>query len=256
MSHARTVALVVTLALPLCTCEEKIPEGPKRGQVLSARLRTASGWTRYMQAPDFADRYLLTKVPEEERQFLDNWKVHFRLDVVNTFDETIDGTKWIKVKVTIWPRDQGKWTKTLTFADTTSREPVVLHPGHTYVVSAGDMLVWEQTDEQGASIHRKEPYTMWIIYPRIVDSLMVTDPKSREKTVVPWVYCDTLATVTKDSVVAFEAPLVVKAKAEVQLFREYPPVESEELHLEIFYLFPKGMQRKYWCAEGPFVQGG
>lgn len=244
------VALAVTAA-----CQEKIPEGPTRGQVLSAHLYTTFGQTSFPQPPDFADRYELSKVSAEDMRLLTFWRVPFRIEVENVFDETIDGTKWIQVTLKLWPREGGRWTKTLTYADTASGESLVIHPGHTYVVSAEEKLIWDQTDDQGQSVHQYESYELTVVRRRIV-TLRMVEPTTREKKLVMWMFCDTLGTVTKDSLVAFHPPLAVKAKAQVQLFREYPPLETDELELRIFYLFPRGMRNKYWCAEGPFGEGG
>ncbi|MCR4439360.1 MAG: hypothetical protein QHJ34_07145 [bacterium] len=244
--------LPVTLAL---ACEEKIPEGPPRGEVLKAHLHTTFGQTAFPQPPDFEDRYKMDKVPPEEMALFRQWQVFFRIAVENVFDETIDGTKWIKVTLRIWPRDGGGWSKTLTYADTTGNESLVIHPGHTTVLFTENKLIWDQTDDQGKSIHRYEPYQLTIVLSRMVDRI-VYDPETREKKIVPWIYCRTLRTVTLDSLVAFDPPVVVRAKASVQLFREYPPIESNEFELTIFYLFPHGMTPKYSCAEGPASAGG
>ncbi len=196
----------------------------------------------------------MAKVPPEELNLLRNWKVPFRLTVENVFDEAVDGTKWIKVTLHIWPRDGGGWSKTLTYTDTTRNESLVIHPGHTYVVDTENKLVWDQTNDEGKSIHRYQSYELTIILSRTVDRLMV-DPETEEKKVVPWVYCRNLRTVTLDSLVAFDPPIAVRARASIQLFREYPPIESDELELTIFYLFPHGMRAKYWCVEGPASSG-
>lgn len=237
------------------TCEEKIPEGPPRTQVLKAHLSTTFGQTAFPQPPDFEDRYNMDKVPADEMTLLRQWKIFYRIAVENVFDETIDGTKWIKVTLRIWPRDGGGWSKTLTYADTTSNESLVIHPGHTYVLYTEDKLIWDQTNEEGKSIHRYEPYELTIILSRTVDRI-VFDPETREKRIVPWIYCRKLRTVTLDSLVAFHPPIVAKAKATVQLFREYRPIETDELEVRLFYLFPHGMTPKYWCAEGPASSGG
>ncbi|MDZ7391330.1 MAG: hypothetical protein ONB25_00305 [candidate division KSB1 bacterium] len=255
MKNLRPSPAVLLVALLALTCEEKIPEGPPRTQVLKAHLSTTFGQTAFPQPPDFEDRYKMDKVPAEEMTLLRQWKVLYRIAVENVFDETIDGTKWIKVTLRIWPRDGGGWSKTLTYADTTSTESLVIHPGHTYVLYTEDKLIWDQTNSEGKSIHRYEPYQLTIILSRTVDRI-VFDPETREKKIVPWTYCRTLRTVTLDSLVAFDPPIVVRAKASVQLFREYPPIETDEIEVTIFYLFPHGMTPKYWCAEGPASAGG
>jgi hypothetical protein len=236
-------------------CQEKIPEGPPRGQVLRAELYTTSGQTAFPQPPDFEDRYLLDKVPAEERTLLEQWKVFFRVAVRNVFDETIDGTRWIKVTLRLWPRDGSGWSKTLTYADTTGNESLVIHPGDSFVLFTEDKLIWDQTDDLGRSIHRYEPYQLTIILKREVERI-VWEPETREKKVVPWILCRKLRTVTLDSLVAFDAPVVVKAKAHAQLFREYPGVDTDELEIRIFYFFPHGLLPKYWCVEGPAGGGG
>jgi len=251
------VLLVITA---LWRCEEKIPPGPPRGKVMAAHLYTTRNKIEYAQWNNLRLRYhFKVGLSEEETAFLNDflqWRVYFRVDISNTFDEVIDGTKWIEVKLKIWGDEPREWERHLSYTEINPADSVLLHPGKTLTLYTADSLVWDQTDDEGKLIPEVDSYLHYFVQKVIKDSL-VRDTLDLKPVWVEkfWVDCDTLAQFWVDTVKAFEEPIPVYAAASVKLFREYEPIMTDTLQLKIVYRFPVGyVEPLPPCQEG-FLEG-
>jgi len=230
----------------LIGCEEKVLTPPQKPEVLVVTLTTQDNRSLYAHRHNYHLRY---QIPPEgmslrDWNYLSQWQVPFDIYVANHFDEAVEGTLWIEVKLHLWPADgSGAWHRTLTFADTVTQRYLTLAPGDSIRLQTYDALVWAQDDDSGHCIHLTEQYLHYFVTPRLGWKWIT--PELR----VQWVYCDTNAVVPTDTVVAFDQPVPVKAQAEVRLFKEYRSLLSNEVLFDIAYFFPVGMRRKLECSE-------
>ena len=241
----KCIVLVFGIIL-LATCDEEIPEGPPRVQVTEAVLSITMERTDFPQPTNFGNRY---KTPQTlEWTLMIDYLVRFRLKVNNIFDETVDGLKWIDVKVRLWSTNRPEIDRTYTYHNFTEDTTlIVLHPAHTYYLYTADSLIWNQTFENGESIHETNPYHTFKIKE---DSLLDTSTKE-------WIYfCDTTYTGWEDTVVAFYEPIQMKAQASVKIFKNYGAIESNVLDFTITYLAPTGFPDEYICPHNPPCGGG
>lgn len=235
-------------------CTEKIPEGPERTEILDVRLFLEDGRTEFAQENNWDNRFKLPpqQMTLDQYEALAQWQVPFGLWVFNDFDEAIDGKKWIRIALNLWSADESDgWTARLVYADTTSTRNMTIPPGDSITIYTGDNLVWKQRDDAGQSIHRTDMYTPLWVDCTVFDSLFRSPD-----TTITWRYCDTTMLAPVDTVVAFDAPKIVKAQAEVQLFQNYHIVLSDTVEFTINYFFPsEGFKNKFWCREGQYRQG-
>ncbi len=250
----RAVPFMLVAAFLFGGCSEKIPEGPEKKDVVQVELWIVNPKERYPQPGRFLERYRLIPAVllNEDRlkawEELTDYHVAFRVKVANTFDETIDGTKWIDIQVHLWEPANPSWRKTLRFRDYRPGESLAPHPAQTVTPCTADSLIRHQTDDEGKSIHETGRYHAFEV--RQVVYLNRRDWRY-------WVRCDTVYTGYVDTVKAFEGEKLIKAKAEVKLFREFPAWESNEVEFRLYYLWPKGyLVPKYRCREGPAQTGG
>ena len=234
----------------LLFCQEKIPEGPERGDVLSIKLSTLDNRTIYPQETNYQLRYKIppSGITMAEWDSISNHTVLFDIWIYNQFDEAFEGTRWIDIKLNIWPEDPDlEWMRTLTFSDTVHHYHFVLTPGDSTNIYTAGQLLWTQHDDAGVCIHPTQQYIPEL-YSRHVG--IIRTPTER----IPWVFCDTTYLAPTDTIVFFENPIRVFAQAEVQFIEEYPTFLSNLLELDIVYLPPPG--RRLTCREGPPASGG
>jgi len=233
---------ISSILMLIVSCREKIPEGPPRVQVMEAVLYTPFDRNVFPQPTNYLNRYQKPNdLSTDEWNYLTDSDIRFRIKVNNIFDETIDGLKWIEVKLNLWSTNYPNISRTLTyrnFKEDTSL--IVLHPGKTYYVYTADSLIWDQTDKNGKSIHKLNPYHVFNVF---LDSTF-----NRQKN--EWEYfCDTTYTVIVDTVVAFDVPIKMKAQAEVKIFKNYEPIKTNIFYFTIAYIFP-GLFSKHKCNPG------
>ena len=242
------------LLLVIFFCTEKIPEGPERTEILDVKLFIEDGRTEFAQETNWENRFKLPpkQMTLGEYEALAQWKVPFGLWAFNDFDEAIDGKKWIKIRVNLWSADEAdEWTAQLVYADTTSTRNMTIPPGDSITIYTGDKLVWNQHDDAEKSIHHTNLYT-----PLWVDCTVFDSVFKRPDTTITWRYCDTTMLAPVDTVIAFDLPKIVKARAEVQLFQNYHIVQSNMVEFKIHYFFPsEGFKNKFWCPEGRVMIG-
>ncbi len=235
-------------------CEQKIPEGPERSEILEINLSTRENRTEYAQENNWDTRYKLPPkwMSMDDFQDMSTWEVPFTINAYNGFDEAIEGKKWIHVKLNIWPADeQAKWRTQLTYADTSVNRNLVIPPGDDLTIIVGNQLIWTQKDSAGNSIHATKSFEPIWIECTMFDSVF----KNPNQT-VPWRYCDTTKLAPVDTVMAFGTKKKFFAQAEVQLFKNYHVVKSNIFELDIHYYYPvDGFKKKFWCVEGKVIQG-
>ena len=245
----------VALAFLHLGCSEKIPQGPEKVEVIRVTLKIKKDQDVFPQPGLFLTRYKLIPAVQDDPERLEAWRwmseyeVPFSVEAENVFDETVDGTKWYDIKVHLWEPANPTWRKTLRYREYSPGTPLVLHPGQRVSPWTADSLVWDQTDDSGRWIHETGTYRTYRVVPFVFFS---------EYRGVPWVRCDTVYTGYADTVKAFEGDKVIRAKAEVQLFKELPAWESNEVEFRIRYVFPGRafLIRKYRCRNGPLQTGG
>ena len=96
----KCIVLVFFIIL-FTTCNEEIPEGPPRVQVAEGVISTAMERLDFPQPTNYDNRYERPPFATDWALLTDNL-VRFRFKVHNIFDETIDGLKWIDVKLNLW----------------------------------------------------------------------------------------------------------------------------------------------------------
>ena len=237
--------LILVFSSLLFYCEEKIPEGPPRVEVAEAELYVPFDRSIFPQPTNYGNRYLRPEnMTQEEWDYATDSAVRFRIKVNNIFDETIDGLKWIDVKLHLWSTNYLHIDQHLhyrNFSEDTTL--IVLHPDKSYYVFTKDSLIWDQEDEPGTSIHQTNPYQTFFVR---LDSVF-----NRDESI--WEYfCDTTYTSWVDTVVAFDLPIRMKAQAEVKIFKNYEAILSNIFHFEIQYYFPDGMKDAHECV----IDGG
>ncbi|MCR4438739.1 MAG: hypothetical protein QHJ34_12210 [bacterium] len=238
-----SVAFLLTF---LWSCEEHVLTPPQRPEVLVVRLSTKDNRTLFAHRHNYELRYQIP--PEgmsmEEWNRQSQWQVPFEVWVCNRFDEAVEGTLWIELVVHLEPADgSGAWHKTLAFADTVMPRYLTLAPGDSIRIETYQPLLWQQDDDSGRCVHLTERYLHYVVNSRLGWKWVQPDVR------VQWVYCDTVAIVPTDTVVAFDLPLRVKAQAELRLFKEHWPLKSNEFLFDISYFFPVAMKRKLECSE-------
>ncbi|HDZ12721.1 MAG TPA: hypothetical protein ENH53_10985 [Bacteroidetes bacterium] len=225
---------------------------------MQAKLLTKNGVTQFAQADNLLNRYDLKKgVSQEAYNQLMASEVPFKISLQNIFDEIIDGTKDIEILITIWDASQ-KWVRHLHYSEIDPSDSVLLHPGENYQFYTADSLKWEQKDDEGTPIYPVGHYMKYTVYPVFRDSVVIDSSGLKPKKIHRlWADCDTVAAVRLDSVVAFKSPKIVYATASVKLFREYAPVQTDTLILQIKYIFPGNMlKKKKGCYPGFRGNGG
>ncbi len=239
------VATVLLFLLLICRCQEKIPEGPERGQVVGIALRTENNRLAYPQETHYELRYHVPPagVSMDEWQYATDYQVPFDVWIYNNFDEAFEGTKWQEVRIDLWPADpEGEWHTSVSFSDTLQQGRFTLPPGDsTHIVSAGQ-LRWYQRDDADSIVHPTQQYI-----PMQVDAFI--GRKRFPGGNMPWTFCDTTYLAPIDTVLFFEEPVWVKAQATVKFLKEYPSYTSNILDFVIEYLPPP--RRKLTCREGP-----
>ena len=250
------ILFLLTLALGLA-CKEKIPSGPRRGQVMEALLSSKDGRTDYVQWNHFDDRYDIQKIDQASFNQMMAWQVPFAVNLTNTFDEVIDGTKEIKIRVNVWQAGSN-WVRHLSYTEVNLSDSVLLQPGRTRNFYTADSLVWDQRDDAGQSIFPVGHYKQYLVKEVRRDSLVPDTVNGKPGYVIKtWADCDTLAALDRDSVVAFKNPATILATASVKLFHEYDPVQTDTLVLHIRYFFPASyLRRKIGCYPGFRNSGG
>ncbi len=246
-AKAKQILLVLGILL-LITCEENIPEGPPRVEVTEAVLGISMDRNDFPQPTNFGNRYEIPEFLLAEWNEITDHLIRFRVRVVNIFDETVDGLKWIDVQLKFWSENRPEIEGTFSyrnFANDTTL--IVIHPAHTYYVYTADSLIWDQTYMDGRSIHETDVYHVFKVEP---DSLF--NAKTGE-----WqFFCDTTYTQWVDTVVVFSEPIEMKAQASVKIFKNYEAVESNVLDFTITYLSPSGFGKKYYCPYDSSGGGG
>ncbi len=238
--------IVIILTFVSFYCEEKIPQGPPKVQVIEAELYVPFNRKVFPHPTNYWTRYSRPEsMTQAEWEYATDSAVRFRIKVNNIFDETIDGLKWIDVKLHLWSTNYSYIDYTFSYTNFSEDSTlIVLHPGKSYYVYTADSLVWNQTDESGNCIFDTEPFHMYFIR---LDS---TFSKELDK----WEYfCDTTYVAWVDTVVKFDLPVKMKAQAAVKIFKNYEPIISNIYHFEIHYFFPQGMTIKEKC---PLEGGG
>ncbi len=255
MKHAPLILLLL-LVFGLA-CKEKIPNGPKRGKVMKAFLSTKDGRINYVQWNHYDDRYEIKNIDLNSFSQMMAWQIPFTVNLTNTFDEVIDGTKEIKIRVKIWQPD-ANWVRHLSYTEVNLSDSVLLQPGHTRNFYTADSLMWDQRDDSGQLIFPVGHYKEYLVQEVRRDSLVpdTVNGKPGYKIKI-WADCDTLAVFNRDSVVAFKKPVTILATASVKLFHEYHPEQSDTLKLQIRYFFPASyLERKLGCYPGFRESGG
>jgi len=235
--------ILAVISILLLYCEEEIPQGPPKVQVAEAELYVPFDRKVFPHPTNYWTRYLRPEnIYQEQWDYATDPAVRFRIKVNNIFDETIDGLKWIDVKLHLWSTNYHHIDYVLTYRNFREDSTlIVLHPDKSYYVYTQDSLIWNQTDEQGNSIHQTNPYQMFFVR---LDS---TFDKDRNE----WdFFCDTTYTAWVDTVVKFDLPIKMKAQAEVKIFKNYEAITSNIFHFEIHYFFPKGMKDSHQCPIG------
>ena len=229
--------------LLLIGCKEKIPEGPPRVQVAEAELYVPFNRSVFPQPTNFSNRYKKSEnVNQEDWDYAIDSDVRFRIKVNNIFDETIDGLKWIDVKLHLWSTNYTDINQVRTYSNFQEDSSlIVLHSGKSYYVYTKDSLVWHQTENNGNSIHNTNPYQTFFVR---LDSTFNKDEDNWEY------FCDTTYTAWVDTVVKFDLPIKMKAQAEVKIFKNYEVITSNIFHFEIHYFFPEGMKDSHECRLG------
>ncbi len=227
----------------LLTCEEQIPEGPPKVQVIEADLYVPFDRKVFPQPTNYENRYKRpADLKQEDWDFLTDSDIRFRIKINNIFDETIDGLKWIDVTLKLWSTNFPDIKRTLTYQNL--REDsilIVLHPGKSYYVYTEDSLIWEQRDEVGTLIHKTDRYHTFGVR---LDSLF-----SKEKN--KWeFFCDTTYYAWVDTVKQFDIPIRMKAQAWVRIFKNYEPIETNIFGFQISYIYPPGMTDVHECPIG------
>jgi|GEM_PF-4920062 len=248
---------IVFLLTLIFSCKEKIPNGPKRGKVMDAQISTKNERTNYVQWNHYDDRYELRNINETAFEQMMAWKVPFTVKLTNVFDEIIDGTKEIRIRVKIWEPGRN-WIRHFSYTEINLADSVLLHPGETHSFYTADSLIWDQRDDTGKCIFPVGHYKWYLVQEVLHDTLVpdTVNNKPGYKTRL-WGDCDTLAVFDKDSVIAFKGTVAVLATASVQLFHEYLPVQSDTLKLHIRYYFPSSyLKRKIGCYSGFRGNGG
>ena len=256
-SH-KIVAIVALFLLGIIffyRCEEQIPAGPPRVEVVEAELYTSFDRTDYPQPTNFSNRWVLLPrdAPPPETGY-DSWAqlldsvVRFRIKVNNIFDETVDGLKWIDVKLRYWSINYPEIKGTLSYQNYNEDSTlIVLHPDKSYYVYTSDSLVWDQTYEHGESIHSIGQFLDYEI--RVDSTWDIIEGK--------WDYfCDTTYTTWKDTVIAFDLPIKLKAQAEVKIFKNYEAILSNVFRFTITYFFPTAYRKVSWHVCPGHVGGG
>lgn len=240
------IMLCLLVILIFSTCKEKIPEGPPKVQVAEADLYVPFDRKVFPQPTNFLNRYKRPDdMSQEDWDFITDSDIRFRIKVNNIFDETIDGLKWIDVKLKLWSTNFPHIQRTLSYQNFREDSSlIVLHPGKTYYVYTEDSLIWNQTDENGECIHNTELYHTFNVR---LDSTF-----SKEKNEWEY-YCDTTYYAWVDTVTQFDIPIKMKAQAEVKIFKNYEPIESNVFSFQLAYTFPPGMKDKHEC---PLDGGG
>jgi len=237
----------------ILSCEEKIPEGPKRSEIVKVKLTTKENRTDYSQENNWENRYHIPprKMSLEEFEYLSQWQVPFHITVYNDFDEAIDGMPWVKIKINLWPeQSEQQWQAQLLYADTTSTRHLTIPPGDSIAIYTGIKLTWDQKDTAGKSIHLTCSFT-----PKIIDCYAFESDSAVDRTVRPLKFfrktiCDTTELAPEDTVLAFSETKVINAQAEVQIFKNYRTLTSNIFQFKIHYFYPfYGFRKKYYCNE-------
>lgn len=229
-------------------CEEKMPQGPDRSEILLIKLLPKENRINFSQENNWANRYRLPPImmSEEEYNYLSQWKIPLQIVVHNFFDEAIDGKKWIDIKVNFWSADTNEaWSGLLSYTDTTSTRNFVIPPGDSIYINLGEKLIWNQRDIDGNSIHLTNSYNPIFVtgYSYVTDSVVVGTfpPEYMLKTEL-----DTTYLTPVDTVIAFNGTKKIFAQAEIQIFKNYHTVKSEILEFYIHHFYPTaGFVKKF-----------
>ncbi len=238
------IAFIGLIGMLTTSCREKIPEGPAKVQVIEAELYTPFDRKVFPQPTNYSNRYLKPEnMLQGDWDYATDSSIRFRIKVNNIFDETIDGLKWIDVKLHLWSTNYSQIDLILNYRDFEDDSSlIVIHPGKSYYVYTMDSLIWQQTDALGHSIHATNPYHAFFVRP---DSTFLKDENKWEY------FCDTTYTSWVDTVVRFDLPIKMKAQAEVKIFKNYEAILSNIYHFEIYYFFPEGMKDSHFeCMVG------
>lgn len=240
---------IISLVFLALFCEEKIPEGPERSEILKVRLTIHDNRYDFAQENNWENRFKLPpyRMRMDDYVKLSQWRVPFNVSVHNDFDEAIDGRKWIFIQINLWPEDFNEmWKAQLIYTDTSSTRHLTIPPGDSLTLYTGNKLTWDQKDFNGKSIHRTNSFEpIWIECTEF-DSFI----KAAKNELVPWRYCDTLILAPVDTVVVFGQPKKLFAQAEIQIFKNYRIVKTDTVEFRIHYFFPgEGFRPKFWCEE-------
>jgi len=240
-------------------CEEKIPEGPERSEIVKVKLTTKENRTDYSQENNWENRYQIppSRMSLDEFEYLSQWQVPFHITVYNDFDEAIDGKPWVKIIINLWPeQSENPWQAQLVYADTTATRHLTIPPGDSIAIYAGIKLTWDQKDLDGKSIHLTSSFT-----PKIIDCYVFESDSVANRNTMPMQYfkktiCDTTELAPEDTVLSYSEPKVVNAQAEVQIFKNYRTLISNIFQFKIHYFYPfYGFRLKYHCYEKYYYPG-
>lgn len=248
--------LIILLAILILTCEEKIPSGPERVEILKAHLFTEDNRLDFAQENHFENRFRMPPkyMTMEEFNYRSKWMISFGINVKNDFDEAMEGKKWIIFKVNLWPANESEnWRAQVVYADTAFERNMVLAPGDSMMFFSRNLLIWYQKDINGKSIHVTNRFRPPWVTCSYRDSVV---PMTKPEEIITLRQCDTTYLDPVDTVVAFSEPKEIFAQAEIQLFKNYHAILSDTLKLRIHYYFPgDGFYRKFWCREGRVMDG-
>ncbi|OQX86948.1 hypothetical protein B6D60_05080 [candidate division KSB1 bacterium 4484_87] len=253
MKKTRHIFLFAILFI-IFSCREKIPSGPERVEVLKVYLFSENGRMDFAQENHFETRFRLPPkyLSMEEFDYRSKWVIRFGVNVLNDFDEAMEGKKWIVIKVNLWPKDETEtWRAEVVYTDTNFVRNMVIPPGDSLTFFSNNMLVWHQQGIDGKSIHKTNSFNPIWVTCAFYDSIV---PGTKPEEIIQMRQCDTTYLAPVDSVIAFGEPKEIYAQAEVQLFKNYHSVVSDTLTLRIHYYFPgDGFYRKFWCKQGPVM---
>jgi hypothetical protein len=248
------LALIFSVLLFSLFCDEQIPEGPELVQVIEADFYAADhgvnenmSRTVFPHPTNYENRYYRPRyINANDWQYLTDFRLRFKIKVTNTFDETVDGLEWIDVKLRLWSTNYPAISCTLSFSHhrTDSRQ-LVLHPGESFHVYTEEPMEWDQTDENGQTIHNMNSYRPYSIR---VDSVYKKVPLNQEQIY----FCDTTYFAAVDTVVWFDPAIEMKAQADVKIFKNYDYIASNIFNFKIIYFHPPGMIKRQRC---PVVDG-